>query len=94
MDFKSLHYFRVLSETHSFTEAADSIPMTVQGLRRSIRLLEDELGVSLYVRGAEQLSFSEAGEKFYKFCVNELEQYDEMSVTMNELRRGKGQNSA
>ena len=89
MDYRSLRYFVVLYETRSFSKAADSIPMTVQGLRKSIRLLEDELKVSLYFRGKEQLSFTKAGELFFQFCVNELEQYREMLDTMDKLRRGR-----
>ena len=63
--------------------------MTVQGLRKSVRLLEDELKVSLYHRGKEQLSFTKAGELFFQFCVNELEQHQKMLDTMDELSRGR-----
>jgi len=89
MDYRSLRYFVVLYETRSFSKAADTIPMTVQGLRKSIRLLEDELNITLYFRGNEQLSFTKAGELFFQFCVNELEQYREMLDTMDELSQGR-----
>ena len=89
MDHRSLRYFVVLYETRSFSKAADSIPMTVQGLRKSIRLLEDELKTPLYYRGKEQLSFTKAGELFFQFCVNELEQYRDFLDTIDKLRQGR-----
>ena len=89
MDHRSFRYFVVLYETRSFLKAADNIPMTVQGLRKSIRLLEDELKTPLYYRGKEQLSFTKAGELFFQFCVNELEQYRDLLETIDKLRQGR-----
>ena len=89
MDYNSLRYYVTLYEQRSFLAAADCIPMTVQGLRKAIRLLEDELGVDLYARGREQLLFTEAGEVLYQFCVNELVQYQGLLEKLDELRKGK-----
>jgi len=88
MDFTGLHYFQILHQYRSFSAAADSIPMTIQGLRKSIRALEQELGTALYISGKDGLHFTEAGERFFLFCCECINSYDTLSRDMDTLRQG------
>lgn len=88
MDITNIQYYYALHNYASFQKAADSIPITVQGLRKSIRSIEEEIGVSLYLRGKDTLVFTDAGEYFYEFCRNVQEQYQGMLSSMDAVRRG------
>lgn len=48
MNTDQLEYFMLVYRTRSASEAAAMIPMSTQGLNKSIRSLEKELGVSLF----------------------------------------------
>ncbi|NTU89961.1 MAG: LysR family transcriptional regulator [Actinobacteria bacterium] len=44
-----MKYFALAYQTHSFSAAAERVPMSVQGLAKAIRSLESELGVTLFI---------------------------------------------
>lgn len=48
MNSEQLDHFRLVYECHSYAEAARRVPMSAQGLTKSIRSLERELGVCLF----------------------------------------------
>lgn len=50
MNKEQLWYFSVAYRTHNFAAAARLIPMSAQGFVKSIRSLEAELGVTLFIR--------------------------------------------
>lgn len=51
MNKDQLGYFSALYQTHSVSAAALQVPMSVQGLNKSIHALESELGVTLFEAG-------------------------------------------
>ena len=50
IDLRELEYFLAIAERRSFTAAAAELNITQPALTKSIRLLEDELGVQLFRR--------------------------------------------
>lgn len=60
MDKDQLHYFSIAYRTHNFAAAARSIPMSTQGLIKSIRSLEAELGVPLFSKDENGMSIPTA----------------------------------
>lgn len=50
MNTEQFRNFVVAYRTHNFSAAARAIPMSAQGFTKSIRTLENELGVPLFVR--------------------------------------------
>lgn len=53
MNSEQLDHFRLVYECHSYAEAARRVPMSAQGLTKSVRSLERELGVSLFEADCE-----------------------------------------
>lgn len=53
MNTEQTRNFAVAYRTHNFAAAARAIPMSAQGFTKSIRTLEAELGVPLFVRDEE-----------------------------------------
>lgn len=62
MDLKQLRTFLHVAETGSFSEAAKRLNVTQPALSRQIRLLEEDAGVSLFIRTGRGVILSEAGE--------------------------------
>lgn len=65
MDFKRLGYFAQVAELGSLSKTANRIGIAQPSLSRQMRLLEEELGVSLFTRGARGMILTEAGQLLY-----------------------------
>ena len=53
MNTDQMRNFAIAYRTHNFAAAARTIPMSAQGFTKSIRTLESELGVPLFIRDEE-----------------------------------------
>ncbi len=62
MTTENLHEFITLSETKSFTDAAESLYISVSSLSRHIIGMEKELGTSLFHRHSRSVELSDAGK--------------------------------
>lgn len=65
MDLRQLRYFVAVHEHGNLSRAAEAIPISQPALTRSIKMLEDELGVELFQRHARGAAPTPAGERFY-----------------------------
>lgn len=59
MDIRTLRYFLVTAQERNFTKAANKLCMAQPPLSRQIKLLEEELGVTLFIRNSRQLQLTE-----------------------------------
>ncbi|MFN2287336.1 MAG: LysR family transcriptional regulator [Chromatocurvus sp.] len=66
MDLRQLKYFIAVFEHGSVSRAAAEIPISQPALTRSVLILEQELGVSLFRRHARGVIATSAGERFYR----------------------------
>ncbi len=62
MDFRRLGYFAQIAELGSLSKTAARIGIAQPSLSRQVRLLEEELGVTLFTRRARGMTLTEAGE--------------------------------
>lgn len=65
MENKTLYYFVTVVEEGTISAAAKKLNMCQPPLSLSMKLLEDELGVKLLVRGSRKISCTEAGLTLY-----------------------------
>lgn len=65
MDSAQLAYFLRIAEMEHMTNAARTLHISQPALSRSIRLLEEELGVRLFDRVGRRLVLNEQGRAFY-----------------------------
>ena len=74
MDIRSLQYFQAIADTGSISAAAQQLHMTQPPLSRQLKLLEEELGTSLFNRspGARNMSLTPSGEKLYQYATSIL----------------------
>ena len=62
MDVRHLTYFIEVAKNRSFTKAARSLHITQPSISKMIKILEDELGTTLFYRSAKQIELTDAGK--------------------------------
>lgn len=62
MNLRRIHHFVVLAETLNFRRAAERLHITQPPLSVSIRKLESELGIKLFVRSANGVTLTSSGQ--------------------------------
>lgn len=76
MELRQLKYFKAVAEELHFQRAARKVHITQPSLSHQIKLLEEELGVTLLIRDRRSVALSEAGEVFLAHCQQILAQLD------------------
>lgn len=66
MDLRQLHYFTCVAEYLNISHAAQELIISQSTLSRSIRALEEELGVSLFDRQNNVIALTSAGKLFLR----------------------------
>lgn len=77
MELRHLRYFVAVVSHGSFNRAAEILNLTQPPLSRQVKDLEEELGVTLLVRGSNSVKLTEAGELFYEEAREVLARADE-----------------
>ena len=83
MEIRHLNYFKTLAEELHFGKAAGKLYISQPPLSRQIKELEDELGVTLFLRNNKRVQLTEAG-KYFLHQVNEIIQNIEHSKNITQ----------
>ncbi len=84
MDARSLKQFVNLSDSLHFGRASKASHMSPSALSRSIRRLEDELGVDLFERNNRSVSLTHAGRLFLNYARDTLGDWDDIRNKLME----------
>ena len=90
MNFQHLKYAVKVAEYHSINKAADALYISQPNLSRSIRELEQELGITIFQRTPQGVNVTFPGEEFLaraKNILDELEQISRISSGEQTLQR-------
>ena len=61
MEIKQLEYFRAIVDAGTISGAARNLHMTQPPLSYQIKMLEEELGVTLFYRGHQEITLTQEG---------------------------------
>lgn len=86
MEIQQLKYFVEVVRQQSFTKAAAQLFVTQPMLTRSIKHLEEELDVRLIERTSKSFCLTDAGRILYERVQDFLLQYDDIFLTMADVR--------
>src|SRR5690606_26158318 len=92
MDITKLRLFCNLANSLHFGRAAGSSHVSPSTLSRNIKHLEEDLGVSLFVRDNRSVALTHEGEQFLQFAKEVLQQwetYQESLLTQADQLRGQ-----
>jgi len=91
MDLRPLKHFLALAETLHFGRASEACHVSPSTLSRSIRQLEETLGVALFERDNRHVALTRQGVTFQRYARETLEQWEQLRLSlMSEARRLTG----
>ncbi len=82
MDSKSLQHFLMLADTLHFSRASAACHISPSTLSRTIKQLEDELGVSLFIRDNRSVSLTAEGRRLQTYAREILQQWQTLRSTL------------
>lgn len=85
-NYNELYLFMQVVREGSFTAAAQRLGLAQSGVSRSVRELEERLGVQLLVRTTRKLSLTQAGEQLYQKTASGFEMLDLGLATLAHYR--------
>ena len=88
MELRQLTYFLTAVQTLSFRKAAELCFVAQPALSRQIAALEEELGVSLFMRAKQRITVTSAGNEFAIYARNALEQLQQGQQAMVNMQEG------
>lgn len=88
MDLRQLRYFLAVAEEGQVTSAARRLNMEQPPLSRQMKLLEKELGVTIFDRSGKRLTLTHAGELLRRRADELLHQFQETIEEVRELDEG------
>ncbi|MHB1611444.1 MAG: LysR family transcriptional regulator [Sulfobacillus sp.] len=78
MEIRQLRALAALTDTGSFTQAAELLHMTQSALSQQIKSLEDECGLLLVVRSKPRARLTSAGEEVMRYAKEILQNVDQI----------------
>ena len=87
MDLKQLRILLTIAETGSVTRAAETLHTVQPALSRQLKLLEEELGVTLFERERHGMVLTEPGRKFAERARRALKELDAGKQELNPRRQ-------
>ncbi len=88
MDFKPLIHFLALSESLHFGRASDACHISPSTLSRTIKQLEEQLGVVLFERDNRRVALTREGQHLQRYARETLQQWN---ILKNELMKKSGE---
>ena len=68
MDYRHHKYFMEVAQQKSFSKAARNLHISQSAISRMIKSLEEELGVTLFIRNAKTVEITAPGTIFYNYA--------------------------
>lgn len=88
MDVKALKSFQAVYQENSMSKAAKKLFITPQGLSKNIRLLEQELGTSLFLRTRQGVCPTESAHLLMKKSGRLIREFEELKNELYQLENG------
>ncbi|MGN7359174.1 cidABC operon transcriptional activator CidR [Paenibacillus sp. SAF-054] len=86
MDIRHLQYFMEVARLESFTKAAESLYITQPTISKTIRNIEDELGVTLFDRSNKRIELTDAGRIIYEQAQPIVKSFQSLSAELGDLK--------
>lgn len=91
MDIQNIRAFLAVSETESFSRAAEALHLTQPAISKRIQTMEQHLDISLFDRIGKSVQLTEAGQALiptYQRILDELEESERIISNLRETTRG------
>ncbi len=85
MDIRQLEYFVEVAKHLNFTKAASSLHISQPSLSKTIKNMEDTLGVPLFYRSSKQLELTDAGKALLNNAKAVIEAFNNLTSELNDI---------
>ncbi|WP_040208820.1 LysR family transcriptional regulator [Neobacillus jeddahensis] len=85
MEIRQLNLFMEVAKNKSITKAAENLHLSQPALSKSIKALEEELGMTLIIRTNKTSDVTDAGKVVLEFAQKINVLVDEMKTTLNDM---------
>lgn len=89
MDIRHLQYVVEVARSKSFTKAAETLHISQPTVSKTIRNLENELGIEIFVRDNKQVELTDSGHVIYTHARHILHSFDNLTSELSDLTRLK-----
>jgi DNA-binding transcriptional LysR family regulator len=89
MELRHLRYFVAVAEQLHFRHAAELVHVAQPALSQQIRQLEEEIGVTLFVRSHHKVQLTPAGKAFYEKAQAILQQTSQAVAEARKVEHGE-----
>ncbi|WP_165089787.1 LysR family transcriptional regulator [Neisseria yangbaofengii] len=84
-NYNDLYAFLAVAKAGSFTQAANGLGISQSALSRTVKLLEQRLGVQLFHRTTRSLSLTHSGEQLFAVAEQSFERLDRQLTMLGHL---------
>ena len=88
MNIQNLISFTIAAKHLSFTKAAEECFIAQSAISRQIAAIEEELGITLFIRSKIKMQLTPAGEVFNKEILNILQRYNSAVYLARDIESG------
>lgn len=92
MDIKQLKYFQVIAEEKHITAAAKKLNMSQPPLSQQLKLLENELGCTLFIRTSKSMELTQEGQYLLEQANLILKNHNSIIQSFLNMKSGKSGN--
>lgn len=85
MDIRHLEYFTEVAKQLNFTKAASALHISQPSLSKTVKSMEDELGVPLFNRSFRNLELTDAGKALLHNAKHVLQAYQNLTNELNDV---------
>lgn len=78
MTLQQLHYIITIADSGSFSKASEILYVSQPSLSNAVKLLEDELGITIFYRSGKGITISNDGMEFLAYARQVYNQYEEL----------------
>lgn len=89
MDIKKIKSFLVLAVSNSYRDAAEKLNITQPTLSKQIQVLEERLGLQLFLRDNQGTHLTDAGKNIYKHAIDLNNQLEKFFCIAKKIQNGK-----
>lgn len=88
MNIAQIRYFVVAAQVQNLSQAAEMLHLSQPALSKSIAKLEQELGITLFVRRGKNILLNEQGRAFLSHAWISLRELDNLMLDLQQLNAG------
>lgn len=82
-NYNHLYYFYITAQFASITKASEYLKISQPSLSSQVKILEESIGVNLFIRNGRSIELTQKGKVIYSFCSKMFKEMDGLTKFLN-----------